>query len=184
VISVYDLHMAGQVVTHFVRYVACRRKLLKKCREMFDRFYSAEKRMHYYYNLVTQAVQWHKPYCLRNDELKPFMSYDDAAFKIQNMYHVRVAHKLIVEMIQAQFDKIYDRDSGHFYYFYNGIKAPTPEDPKNVVKSFLAVPVQWKKVRKKEREGGGDGLVYIYIYVKHSPTGILLTHNPRPLRSP
>ena len=73
------------------------------------------------------------------------MSYDDAAFKIQNMYLVRVAHKLVVKKILEQYDKIYDRESGHFYYFYNGTPAPTPEDPKARVKSFLAREVQWKK---------------------------------------
>jgi len=106
--------------------------------------------MHYYYNLKTNAVQWHKPYCLRSQDLRPFMGYDEAAFKIQNIYHVRKAHKKVVGMIREQYDKIYDRTSGHFYYFYNGHVAPTPEDPRNRVRSFLANPVMWKKVRRRE----------------------------------
>ena len=39
VIGVYDLDAAGETVIHFVRHVACRRRLLKICRDTFDRFY-------------------------------------------------------------------------------------------------------------------------------------------------
>ena len=57
VLSVLDLDDAGQIIISFVRYVACRTNLLKRCRDTFDRFYSANKRMHYYYNLQTGKVQ-------------------------------------------------------------------------------------------------------------------------------
>jgi len=82
---------------------------------------------------------------LFRSQLKPFMTYDVAAFKIQNLFHGRKAHHLVVELLQAQYNKIYDRDTGHFYYFYDGILTPTPTDPAFRVKSLLATPVQWKK---------------------------------------
>ena len=69
VISVYDLHGAGQLVISFIRFVVCRKLLVKRCREMFDRFYSPQERMHYYFNVKTGSVQWRKPYCLRNEEV-------------------------------------------------------------------------------------------------------------------
>ena len=73
------------------------------------------------------------------------MTFDVAAFKIQNMFLVRKAHNHVVDLIISQYNKIYDRATGHFYYYYDGIANPTPENPKHREKSYLAVDVQWKK---------------------------------------
>ncbi|GMH51966.1 hypothetical protein TL16_g01127 [Triparma laevis f. inornata] len=167
-----DFLCEGQVIQSFIRFVVCRKLLIKTCRDTFDRFYSPSERQHYYYNTRTESVQWRKPYCLRSLELKPFMTYDDAAFKIQNMYLVKLAHELVVQKIKEQYEKIYDRTSGHFYYYYTGIEVEDEEEERSTaivstnnnsvdsfqnnnnkigfkikerIKSFLAIHVQWVK---------------------------------------
>jgi len=145
VISSFDMDTAGQKIISFIRFIVCQKILKAKVRETFDRFYNPSERMHYYYNLKTNKVQWHKPYCLKSEELRPFMTYDIAAFKIQNLYRVRVAHREVVERLTDQYDKIYDRESGFFYYYYNGVLNPTPTDPNNRNRNFLMEEVTWKK---------------------------------------
>ena len=44
------------------------------------------------------------------------------------MYLVKLAHELVVKKIKEQYEKIYDRTSGHFYYYYTGIEVDDDEN--------------------------------------------------------
>ena len=53
------------------------------------------------------------------DANKP-MSPNEASFKIQSMFHCRQAHKIVVNLIQQQFEKIYSLQTGRYEYKYVG----------------------------------------------------------------
>ena len=149
ILTAYDMDFHAQKIINLLRVVGARRLLLRLCRKLFLRYYDAKNRQHYYFNTKTRLVQWHKPYCLRKLELCSFITPDAAAFKIQSLHRVRKARRRVVELIIEQFEKIYDRESGHFYYFYNGfphVGPPTEDNPKCLpIKSKLVHEVQWKK---------------------------------------
>jgi hypothetical protein len=65
-------------------------------------------------------VSWRKPYCLRKQELFPYLEPERAATICQNVYRIwRARFKTTKELIE-QYEKIFDRRYGKFYYAYNG----------------------------------------------------------------
>ena len=73
----------ARIVIAFFQIRVARRKLLERCRATFRRFYDSKARNYFYYREDTFETTWHKPYCLKKEELIPLPTPDFAARKIQ-----------------------------------------------------------------------------------------------------
>lgn len=87
---------------------------------MFRRHFDRVSLCHYYYNPVYGTVSWRKPYCIRKQELFPFLEPERAATICQNVYRIWTARFKTVIELKQQYEKIFDRRVGKFYYAYNG----------------------------------------------------------------
>lgn len=133
-LSKLDLNAAAKIVTRTVRRFGLLRVLQRRAREVFVRRFDIKTLNYYYFNKVYKTVSWRKPYCLRKQELFPYMSPQYAACKCQNLYYIWRAREKSRNALLSQYKKIFDRRSGLFYYAYNG-------------KSKLVPRSNWKKHR-------------------------------------
>lgn len=119
-LSKLDLNAAAHIIARTVRRFGHLRILQARCRNKFRRRFDKKTLNYYYVNTVYGTVSWRKPYCLRNEELFPFMPPPYAATKCQNLYHLWKAREKTRNELQLQYCKIFDRSNGKFYYAYNG----------------------------------------------------------------
>mmetsp|Transcript_10082 Transcript_10082/g.26323 ORF Transcript_10082/g.26323 Transcript_10082/m.26323 type:complete len:523 (-) Transcript_10082:206-1774(-) len=110
----------ARIVKSVFQIRVARRKLLEKCRATFRRFYDSKARNYFYYREDTFETTWHKPYCLKSEELVPLPTPDFAARKIQGMYRTFHALHLVRYRCILSYDKIWSREEQRFYYFNNG----------------------------------------------------------------
>jgi len=89
-------------------------------REKIKRYFDTDTLCHYYYNTVYGTTSWRKPYCLRQEELFPFLDPESAACRMQGLYRMRKARHRTIGEILNQFQKIFDRRTGRFYFAYIG----------------------------------------------------------------
>ncbi|KAJ1441053.1 hypothetical protein B484DRAFT_390935, partial [Ochromonadaceae sp. CCMP2298] len=143
-LSKLDLFTAASIITRAVRRYGHIRMIQAKCRAIFRRFFDRTTLNYYYYNPVYNSTSWRKPYCLRKLEFAPYMPPPYAASKCQNLYHLWRARQKSREAIKSQFQKIFDRKGGYFYYAYNG-------------KSQLQPRQSWIKPRFLGAEAGKTG---------------------------
>ncbi|CAM9593047.1 unnamed protein product, partial [Choristocarpus tenellus] len=68
-------------------------------------------------------VSWNKPLLLGNEELRPFLSEDQAAFKIQQLLRNLRAREFVRNLMRKQWSRVYSPQEKRFYYFYHG-KSP------------------------------------------------------------
>ena len=120
VLSLYDIPQAAVICTHAVVFFYHLRNLQRMCRNTIKRYFDTKTLCHFYFNPVYGDVSWRKPYCLRQEELLPFLTPDEAACRMQGLYRMRKAReKMRTEMV-TQFQKIFDRTSGRFYFAFSG----------------------------------------------------------------
>lgn len=133
-----------------VRYHGKLLTLQKKCRAKFRRYYDRKTLNHYYYNPVYGTVSWTKPYCLRKEELFPFIDAKQAASVIQcGLYHTWKARQRIIKHMDMYYKKIFDRRYGFFYYAWNG-------------KSLLLPRQSWKKPLYCGKRGFPRDVHYVF----------------------
>lgn len=125
-ISKYDLNTAARKLTYAVRFRGHLRLLQKLCRLRIRRFFDKKTLNHYYYNTVYGTVSWKKPYCLRKEELCPFVDKHTAICRIQGIYHCWKAREAARASLVESFTKIFDRRRGLFYYAYHGKSTLLP----------------------------------------------------------
>ena len=82
------------------------------------------------------TVSWRKPYCLRKQELFPFLDPERAATICQNVYRIWTARFKTVVELKKQYEKIFDRRNGRFYYAYNGPSRLLPKQSWRVPRFF------------------------------------------------
>jgi hypothetical protein len=119
-VSRLTLEQAGAKVQGFMRFVHLRRLMREEVRRVWDRFYDSKKRRHFYYHKFTRQVSWTKPRLLGREELRPFLTPNEAAFKMQQLYRNFRAREVAREHLRSQWERIYDPNAGNFYYFYGG----------------------------------------------------------------
>ena len=119
-LSKLDLNAAASKVTAAVRYHGHLRSLQKRCRQVFKRLFDKKTLNYYYYNPVYKTVSWKRPYCLRKNDLFPYMEPSYAASKCQNLYYLWLARAKTRKLLVEQWAKIFDRRIQKFYYAYNG----------------------------------------------------------------
>ena len=140
---------AALLCTYAVRYSGHLRVLQILCRKKFRRYLDdsvvplSENKKNpscYYYNSVYGTTSWIKPYCLRNTELKPLISEERAATKIQGLYKLFIARRETILKMNSCYSKIFDRMSGKYYYAFRGISKLVPSQ-------------KWKKPILCSRQG-------------------------------
>lgn len=94
--------------------------LQRLAREKIRRYFDPTTLCHYYYNTVDGTVSWRKPYCLRREELFPFLTPDEAAARMQGLHRMWKARQRVIHEILTQFSKIFDRSRARFYFAYLG----------------------------------------------------------------
>ncbi|CAM9280015.1 unnamed protein product [Chrysoparadoxa australica] len=129
--SRFDVPTAGAMIQRFMRYMHLRRLLREECRRQYTRLYDPGYRVHYYCFNRTGERTWHKPYVLGNEELRPFLTEEEAAFKMQQLHRNWRAREVVRDLLRAQWDRIFlPAPVKRFYYYYNGSSPLIPEPTK------------------------------------------------------
>ena len=102
------------------RHAVARADLVRNCRALIHRYYDPESRDYFYFNAINGETTWEKPLCLKDMELAPFPSFDDAAFRIETCWRQRQARQFLIKLIRRYYDKIFSREFTRFYYYFNG----------------------------------------------------------------
>ena len=144
-LSKRNLLEASLMITRCIRFSGHLKRLQRKCREFFRRYYDSKAMKHYYFNSIYKTSSWRKPYCLRRLELCPFLTTEQAAGRIKGLYYMWKARIRAYNLIKEQYSKLFDRNRQLYYYSHN----------KKVVPSHtLFLPRQsWKKPRLLYRRG-------------------------------
>ena len=138
-ISKYNAYSAGCVIIGFFRWIIARDILRQKIRSTYERRYDITSKKHYYRHLFTGECQWQKPLTLGNEELKPFLTAEEASLKIMGIYKCWVARQIVHKLINEQYIKFYCLQSGTFQYQYVGRVIEFLSKPKITIRSkFLA----------------------------------------------
>jgi hypothetical protein len=111
---------ASNLITYAVRFHGHLLTLQKKCRQVFKRYFDKASLNHYYYNPIYKTSSWRKPYCLRKEELFPFLTPNQAASLIQNLVFSYRARQQTISKIFLYYRRIFDRTVGKFYFAYRG----------------------------------------------------------------
>lgn len=126
-ISSLTMNDAANIIARAFRLNYHLKMLQRKCREKFRRYFDKNSLSHYYLNTVYNTVSWKKPYCLRKQELFPFLERNYAAARIQGLYHGYKARLIVKELLLKYYRKIFDRSSSRFYYAFNGKSKLIPQ---------------------------------------------------------
>jgi hypothetical protein len=126
-VPLFTAAAAAKKIRGFFRWTMARNRVRNRIREVYDRFYDSQARQYFYYDRRSKKTQWFKPKLLGKEELKPYMSEDTAAFKIQGYVRTRQGRMSMQTQIRKEYDKIFSRDHQRFYYFYNGPSKLIPE---------------------------------------------------------
>ena len=105
-------------------------------RGIYQKILDEASGQYYYFNTRTGQAQWTKPIFLKGDDdigktprgkqdkraRRPVkkaedMTEDEAVRKIQGMYHTRKARAWLRLLVRGIYQKVYDPDSGEYYYF-------------------------------------------------------------------
>ena len=114
-------------------------RIKQGARMVYEKVYDESVSRYYYFNSKEQTSSWELPIEFAGDDsflLTPrsrelmvlkmeagtwktasSMTEEDAAKTIQGLWKRRQARKLIVQAIQSMYEKIYDEQSGTFFYF-------------------------------------------------------------------
>ncbi|EQC32521.1 hypothetical protein SDRG_09847 [Saprolegnia diclina VS20] len=110
----------------------------------------------YYYNTRTKQVTWTKPRWLRDAgqskrrrRQTPF-SEDEAASTLQRMYRGRLARRLLAQLLQERFQKVWDPTAQRYYFVdkeTNNAVSSVPKAAQSI--DTLVLPKMRRKRRKK-----------------------------------
>jgi len=81
-----DIPTAKRFMKNAVVWHGHLKSLQKRARQVLRRYFDRTSLCHYYYNPVYRTTSWRKPYCLRKEELFPFMTEYYGASKIQLLH--------------------------------------------------------------------------------------------------
>ncbi|CAM9665584.1 unnamed protein product, partial [Hapterophycus canaliculatus] len=70
-----------------------------------------------------QQVTWNKPLLLGKEELRPFLTIDQAAFKIQQLHRNWRAREIARDAMRVSWNRVYSPQERRFFFFYKG-KSP------------------------------------------------------------
>lgn len=152
VLSLLTKEIAAYRCTFAMRYLMHLKRLQRLCRKKFRRLYDSRSFNHYYVNTVYNSTSWRKPYCLRHEELLPFLTSDEAAARIQGLHRMWKVRIRAIDLIHKFYSKIFDRRREKFYYAYTGPSTLIPRQSwiKPVLFTFRGYPKDLKAVHTKD----------------------------------
>jgi len=138
-----DVDDAALLIQGLARRRIARRRVVELTKQAFEKLYDDESGAFYYWNSVVGEAQWHKPRILgpyddcamaEPDLMKPSPRHQslssrtprtvripgsegEAALMIQGLARRRIARRRVVELTKQAFEKLYDDESGAFYYW-------------------------------------------------------------------
>ncbi|CAM9361288.1 unnamed protein product, partial [Discosporangium mesarthrocarpum] len=68
-------------------------------------------------------VSWRKPLLLGNEELRPFLTREEAAFKIQQLHGNWKSRETAREHMRQEWSRVFSPQEKRYYFFYHG-KSP------------------------------------------------------------
>ena len=139
-LSLYSMEDAAFICTRAMRYLKCLKNLQRRVRQVIQRHFDKETLCHYYYNTLNHQTSWTKPMLLRKEELRPFLTPEEATCIMQGMYRMYIARKKANAEILLQYERIFDGDRMEMYYGYVG-------------KSKLPIRSSWKKPILMDKRG-------------------------------
>ena len=131
---------AAFIATRAMRYLKTLKHLQRMVRMVIERHFDKETLCHYYYNTLNHQTSWSKPSLLRREELRPFLTPDEAAAIMQGMYRQYKGRKRANAQILLQYERLFDRDRADLYYAYVGW-------------SPLLVRSSWRQPRLMDKRG-------------------------------
>lgn len=131
-----------------MRFLMHLRRLQRLCRKKYRRLYDSRSFNHYYVNTVYNTTSWRKPYCLRHEELLPFLTRDEAAARIQGLYRMWTVRVRAIALIKQYYSKIFDRRKERFYYAFIGPSTLIPRQSwiKPVLLNYRGYPKDLKAI--------------------------------------
>jgi hypothetical protein len=139
-LSLYSMEDAAFICTRAMRYLKCLKNLQRRVRIIIQRKFDKETLCHYYYNTLNHQTSWTKPSLLRQEELRPFLTTEEAAAIMQGMYHQYLGRKKANAEILLQYERLFDRHRMELYYAYVGA-------------SNLLIRQSWRQPRLMDRRG-------------------------------
>jgi hypothetical protein len=131
---------AAFICTRAMRYLKCLKNLQRRVRTVIQRHFDKETLCHYYYNTLNHQTSWSKPSLLRREELRPFLTVEEATTIMQGMYRQYRGRKKANAEILRQYERLFDRNQMELYYAYIGW-------------SNLLVRQSWRQPRLMDRRG-------------------------------
>ena len=128
---------AALLIQRAYRARLARKKVSEMAKGSFEKLFDEETKAYFYYNIKTGDSQWRKPSVLgekddiataRSDSTRtprtPRVvripeSPEEAASLIQRVYRSRLARRRVIELTKHTYEKLFDEDSGVYYYFNN-----------------------------------------------------------------
>eukprot|EP00903_Cladosiphon_okamuranus_P014599 g13538.t1 len=122
-VSSLTIAAAAFRVKGFMRFVYHRRQMREEVRRQYSRFFDGRSRRHFYSFHRTGEVTWTKPLLLGKEELRPFLTIDEAAFKIQQLHRNWRARETARDAMRVAWNRVYSPQERRFFFFYKG-KSP------------------------------------------------------------
>jgi hypothetical protein len=126
-LSLYDIPTASRICHNAIVFFYHLRLLQTLARQKIRRYFDRVTLCHYYYNTCDQSVSWRKPYCLRLEELFPFLTPDEAVARMQGLYRMWLARQRLIKQLLTLYSKIFDRSRARFYYGFLGLSTLVPK---------------------------------------------------------
>ena len=125
---------AAVMLQRLYRARLARRKVVALAKATYEKLIDEASGAVFYYNAVTGESQWTKPGVLGSTELElgepepektprtPRPKHvpetpDEAASVLQRLYRARLARRRVVELTMATFEKVFDEESGAYFYY-------------------------------------------------------------------
>ncbi|OQR98990.1 hypothetical protein ACHHYP_07422 [Achlya hypogyna] len=106
----------------------------------------------YYYNTRTKQVTWTRPRWLkevRQRKRRHVFTEEAAAETLQRMYRGRLARRLLRQLLQKRFHKVWDPAAEKFYFIDGETGTAAPDVPKLGIGFDQVVPLHRKRRKKR-----------------------------------
>lgn len=139
-LSLYSMEDAAFIATRAMRYLKYLKHMQRRVRQVIQRHFDVESLCHYYYNTLNHETSWKKPRLLRHEELRPFLTPEEAVTIMQGMYYQYKGRKRANAEILHQYERIFDRLRAELYYAFVGPSLLLPRS-------------SWRQPRLMDRRG-------------------------------
>ena len=175
---------AALIIQRLARRRAARRRVIELTKQAYEKLYDDESGAFYYWNNQAGVAQWTKPRVLgpnddcamaQPDLTKPSPRHQslssrtprtvripesegEAAMIIQGLLRRRAARRRVIELTKQAYEKLYDDESGVFYYWNNQAGVAQWTKPR-VLGPNDDCPMEYENQMQQEEEEEGAAVV-------------------------